>query len=419
MAADRPRAGDAPIAALLTPRGRGAVATIGFAGDAGRIDRARPPLFRAANGRPLAKQEIGRVIFGRWGEEPPEEVVVCRVDETIVEINCHGGDAAARRILRQLEAAGSAVVPANEFLVLTQDPLAAELADAVGRATTLRTATILLEQSSGRLRDELLALLAAADDPPRTREDRRTEFHSVRTSEDVALARGRSGTPSCGVLRERLDALLAWTRFGMHLTRPWSVVLAGRPNVGKSSLINALVGYARSIVFDQPGTTRDVVTAETAFEGWPVRLTDTAGLRSGADPLESAGIERAREQLAGADCRVLLIDTSGRPGESDRRLLAEWPEALVVAHKSDLPDAWGDAVPPGAIGVSSLTGAGVGELTAAIVRRLVPAVPEAGTAIPVTERQMRLLRAARRELVAGDYEAFCRRVAGCLSGAEE
>ena len=70
-------------------------------------------------------------------------------------------------------------------------------------------------------------------------------------------------------------------------------MLAGRPNVGKSSLTNALLGYTRSIVFDQPGTTRDVVTATTAIDGWPIEFSDTAGLREGSEPLEAAGIERA------------------------------------------------------------------------------------------------------------------------------
>ena len=91
------------------------------------------------------------------------------------------------------------------------------------------------------------------------------------------MHRGRAADLQAAAARIR--EWLAWEDFGLHLTRPWNVVLAGRPNVGKSSLINALLGYTRSIVFDQPGTTRDVVTAATAIDGWPIELSDTAGLR--------------------------------------------------------------------------------------------------------------------------------------------
>ena len=88
------------------------------------------------------------------------------------------------------------------------------------------------------------------------------------------------------------------------------MVIAGPPNVGKSSLINALLGFQRAIVFDLPGTTRDVVTAVTALDGWPVELSDTAGLRSSDDPLELAGIEQAHRQAAAADCLLLVFDAS-------------------------------------------------------------------------------------------------------------
>src|SRR5690606_16577637 len=90
--------------------------------------------------------------------------------------------------------------------------------------------------------------------------------------------------------RRRLAALVDRAPLGLHLTRPWHVALAGAPNVGKSSLLNAVLGYGRAIVFDQPGTTRDVLDAVTAIDGWPVRLTDGAGLRESVDALEAAGV---------------------------------------------------------------------------------------------------------------------------------
>ena len=140
------------------------------------------------------------------------------------------------------------------------------------------------------------------------------------------------------------------------------------------------------------------MTAETAFEGWPVRLIDTAGIREGADSLEQEGIARARTQVAKADCRLLLLDVSEPPREEDRALLAEWPHALIVAHKCDLTDAWGAKLPLSALRVSSLTGEGLQVLAERIVARLIPEVPQPGTAIPISQRQKTLLENAAAAL---------------------
>ena len=128
---------------------------------------------------------------------------------------------------------------------------------------------------------------------------------------------------------ERIDALLARERLGRHLTRPWSVVLAGRTNVGKSSLMNALAGYGRAIVHHAPGTTRDAVALATAIDGWPVELCDTAGLRAADDAVERAGIERARQRLAQADLVVLVADRSVPWSAEDQALADQWPARRV------------------------------------------------------------------------------------------
>ena len=187
----------------------------------------------------------------------------------------------------------------------------------------------------------------------------------------------------------RLQTLLARAPLGLHLVTPWRIVLAGRPNVGKSSLINALVGYTRAIVFDQPGTTRDVVTATTAIDGWPVELADTAGLREGQDELESAGIARAREQMAAADVLVLVFDVTQPWTEEDESLVAQWPEAVVVFNKCDLAAMAGDR--PGALFTSAVTRQGIEELIEALGRRLVADPPAAGSAVLFTERQVRMV----------------------------
>ena len=358
-----------PSAAVLTPGGRGAVATIRFAGDCRTIDAAG--VFHAANGRPLAAQTLGRICFGHWGRGSVEEVVVCRRDRTRLEIHCHGGDAAVRRILADLQGAGCTIQSASDQETALGGVFAAECIAALSRAATLRTADLLLEQTSGTLAASFAAL------------------QQIAPSDRSELCR-------------RLDRLLGWSRFGLHLCESWRVVLTGRPNVGKSSLINALLGYRRSIVFDEPGTTRDVLTAETAIDGWPVQLVDTAGLRATDEDLESAGIARARRQLEQADCRVILLDTGQPPVDEDFALLSEWTDPLIVAHKSDLPDRWGRHLPAGALRVSSITGAGVQELCDALIARLIPDLPPPGTPIPFTERQVTLLTHARSAALADD-----------------
>ncbi len=366
---------------LLTPRGRGAIATCRLQGDAALLD-AESPLFRAANGRPVAMQPINRICFGHWGNEAPEEVVLCRVDEAAMEIHCHGGAAAVQRILHDLHARGCRIETRQESLRPAMCLLDAECTEALTRATTLRTARILLEQQQGLLRRTIEQLVDAP----------------------VDVARG--GT----------SELLRWAEFGLHLTQPWKVVLCGRPNVGKSSLINALVGFARSIVFDQPGTTRDVVTIESAIDGWPVEFSDTAGLQDAAEQLESAGVDRARRQLAQADLRIVVLDISRPPTEADFHLLGKWPDDLLMANKFDLPNEWKAGIPPHAITASALTGTGIDLLTSRIGRVLVPECPAPGTPIPVCERQITEIQRASERLAAGDLAAFRGQLRRCLDG---
>lgn len=198
----------------------------------------------------------------------------------------------------------------------------------------------------------------------------------------------------------QLDRLMARAALGLHLTRPWQVVIAGPPNVGKSSLINSLVGYERAIVFDEPGTTRDVVTAQAAFDGWPVQLADTAGLRASDDPLETAGIQLAVAQAVAADCLLLVFDAP-QPWRAELdELIEKWPTALVVHNKCDL------AAPARAgMATSALNHLGIDELMLAIVAKLIPIVPAPGAAIPFTPAQVETLRTAREQLEQNNVEA--------------
>ncbi len=354
-------------AAVWTPSGRGAVATIRVQGDLATLSERIVGIFQTASDRSLEETPQQRIGFGQWGRDAAEDVVFCRTGSDACEIHCHGGNVAVRRILDDLKSLGCEVVDWRSQLQVERGVWECEHADALSRATTLRSAGWIAAQA-GRMERAIAEM---------------TEL----------VANGQRELAA-----SRANEMLAWANFGLHLTRPWEVVLAGRPNVGKSSLINALVGFDRSIVFDEPGTTRDVVTADTVFDGWAIRLSDTAGQRGSAQDLEAAGIARAREAFVNADERLLLLDISHPPHADDRQLLVEWPDAIVVAHKADLPDVWGEALPTNAIRVSSLQRTGLKELSSAIATRLVPQLPSEVETIPLTDRQCSELMAFRQPL---------------------
>jgi len=236
-----------------------------------------------------------------------------------------------------------------------EDPITAAARIALAEARTERTAAILLDQYHGALRRALDAI-------------------------ERALAGNE--IPSA---RQQIETLLARADLGLHLSRPWRVVLAGRTNVGKSSLINALVGYDRAIVHHTAGTTRDVVTAQTAVDGWPIELADTAGWNPSPGPLERAGVALAQQRLTEADLAVLVFDAAEPWSEADRGLADSLSAALLVHNKCDLPPHRGDR-PPG-LAVSARTGEGVGELVGQIADRLVPNPPPSGGAVPFTSEQ--------------------------------
>jgi tRNA modification GTPase len=365
---------------LLTSAGRGAVASVRVEGE-DAVDVVGG-MFRPAGRRLLAEQPVGRVLLGRWqSDDAGEEVVVSRRAADAVEIHCHGGHTAARAIVASLVERGCEEISWQEWTRGAEaDPIAAEARIALACAPTERAAMILLDQQEGALRgalDEIGRILARGDTPAAV---------------------------------EKIDSLVGWAAVGLHLVEPWTVVLAGRPNVGKSSLTNALVGYERAIVHPLPGTTRDVVAAAAAVEGWPIELADTAGIRAGGGPLEAAGIELARKRLAAADLVVLVFDAGQSWSADDEALARQWPEAVRVFNKCDLPPAVDEVRYPG-IRTCALDGRGLDELVPALAARLVPQAPGTGEGVPFLARHVDILTAARAALVAGDVKTALARLA--------
>lgn len=380
------------VCSVLTPPGRGAVAVVAVAGPQATL--AVNQFFYAKNRRPLAEQSIARIVYGTWSTTG-EDLVVCRLAADLVEIHCHGGSQAVGTVTSDLRQASCVEISWQDWLAREGgDSLKTEAQIGLAQAASARTAAILLDQFHGALERELTAI------------------RGLLANDAVAA-------------QQRLTALLSTAELGSHLTRSWQVVIAGKPNVGKSSLINALVGYQRAIVFDQPGTTRDVVTAATVIDGWPVTLSDTAGLHEATDELETAGIELARERLATADLVVWVLDaTEIEPnalasGEGVINVKSAIPEAsacgsaltlpakqLLVLNKIDRVNEWAGSA--GVIATSATMGVGIDELLAAISAALVPEVPPRGAAVLFTERQRVGVAEALAEYERGDVAAVGR-----------
>jgi tRNA modification GTPase len=387
-----------PHFAVLTPPGRAAIATIAVRGSDAIPLLAR--LFRPASGRPLTDFPIGHSIFCRLeiplpsgkgaegssageGISTSEHLVVGLLAPDELEIHCHGGTAAVEAICDALAAQGATqITPAAWAHQQETDRIAAETLLALSEARTERTAAILLDQYRGSLRRELNTI-------------------------DTALSKNDTATAKTAI-----DQLLSRSDLGLHLTKPWKVVIAGRPNAGKSSLMNAVLGYDRSIVWRDPGTTRDVLTATTAIDGWPLELFDTAGLRvvgravPASDPIESEGIARAHSQIAAADLVILIADTTA-PWDAalyQQVAAATHRPPLIVHNKCDLAPPPNDHRPPG-IETSAVTGNGIDKLCAAVATALVPSPPTPAAAVPFTVAQVAQLQAARCELKNGNLPA--------------
>jgi tRNA modification GTPase len=357
---------------LLTPPGRGAVATVRIEGP-GACDRVDAH-FRPASKRPIAELSSDRLAFGRFqlGTEVYDEVIVRQPEKHVVEIHCHGGPAVVERLIDVLTGEDGKRIPANDWLQATHaSPIAAAAHAALGNTTTLRAATILLDQYHGAL-DRAL----------------RETLDQLRREEVDAAA-------------DHIQQLLAVALCGCHLRRPWPVVLAGRPNVGKSSLMNALVGYSRAIVHETPGTTRDLVTAKTALNGWPVEFCDTAGLRAAEQAIEQQGIGLTHRQLESAALVLLVFDATNPWSEADAELCRLCPDALLVFNKIDLGEAAADSRPAGQA-VSAIKGHGIDHLIETIANRLVPSPPARQQAVPFLDGHVTALRAAAKALEKGD-----------------
>ncbi len=358
--------------AVLTPAGTGAIATLAVAGPtAWDAVKAR---FRPAKGTLPETPPVGRFWYGSLGDE-----VVVAVREEWIEVHCHGGRRVVRWMIEQFVQLGCEEV-SWEALGGAEPQLCKGVAPPLTQAPTLRTASILLDQYHGAFARAITDILASPEPLP------------------------------------LLTQLVQFADLGRHLVTPWKVVVAGAPNVGKSSLINALAGYQRSVVAPIAGTTRDIVTVTIALEGWPIELIDTAGMRTTSDPLEVAGIALSRNQILRADACLWVIDASNPTHGLPIRDFRLAGDAICVLNKCDHPAAQHFTDREGnELNVSALTGQGLPELVTALVHSLVPNPPAPGAAVPFTPVLADLVETAHRLLAAGEVGAARETLTACVS----
>jgi tRNA modification GTPase len=396
-----------PIVALATAPGRSALAIVRLSGRGAFVVAARvidgfqadPPRFaRLATFHAVDGSAIDRGLYTVFPGP------ASYTGDDLVELSCHGGLVVPVRLVAALQGAGARAAAAGEFTrrAVLNGKLDILQAEAVGDlidATAPAQAGAALRQLDGglsarlqELRERLLdaeALLGYDIDFP--------------GEDDGPVPPARIATALEGAA-EAAERLLATAPAGERLREGALIVLAGRPNAGKSSLFNALLGSERALVTETAGTTRDTIEAHTSFLGWPVRLADTAGLRSATERVEQLGVEVSRRWLGAADL-VLLCVEAGRPPGPDETAIAAARPTLVVRTKADLSPA--DA---GDLAVSSLTGLGLDQLRRTAGERLFGAQVQLADLEPALTRERHVealrraldaLRAARPHLQSG------------------
>ncbi|HSV16963.1 MAG TPA: tRNA uridine-5-carboxymethylaminomethyl(34) synthesis GTPase MnmE [Casimicrobiaceae bacterium] len=397
------------IAAVATPPGRGGIGVVRVSGA-----KVEPLILALLDAVPAARHATYATFRDADGAPIDRGIALyfpapgSYTGETVLELHAHGSPAALRRLLARCVELGARLAEPGEFtrraylngkVDLAQAESVADLIDAA-TATAARAAARSL---TGEFSAAVHAMVAALTELRMV-----TEASLDFPEEDLEFVLAADAVTRLAALRADLARLLARARTGVRLREGLTIVLAGAPNVGKSSLLNRLVREDAAIVSAVPGTTRDPVERPVELGGIPLTIVDTAGLRDTDDPVELIGIERTRAALARADLTLLLVDARAQGASlhpADARLLEQLPRAvprIIVHNKSDLAGATPRIESRDAqthAWTCALTGAGVAELEACMLA--MAGIDAAGEdSFIARERHLCALREAAGHLVA-------------------
>ncbi len=391
------------IVAIATPPGNGGIGIVRLSG---------PDAFPIASQLFRGDLESHRMRHGQIVDEagaPVDDVVVlpyCAPNsytgEDVIEFCCHGGSLTLAAVVRLCLAQGARPAEPGEFtkraflngkLDLAQAEAVCDLIVAgaeAQRRLALRQIEGELSRCVGEVRDRLMSVLAAAE-------------AAVDFSEEVGELDTVAARANLDQALKTVDELLAGFAQGRLVREGAVVAIVGLPNVGKSSLLNALVGTERAIVTSVPGTTRDTIEDQINLEGVPVTLVDTAGLRETSDVVEEIGVRRTREAVSSADLVMLLLSPDDWETPSNDELLDRMP--LVVLNKADIAgEETMSAVRqrfPGMVEVSATQRTGLDQLRHELRRRLLGDVP-VESALVSRERHQHALLEARGAIAHGN-----------------
>lgn len=396
------------IAAISTPQAAGGIGVVRISGPEARAVAGR--VFRSAHGKTLDAIKGYTALYGRVfdGEGDIDEAIALNfrapasfTGEDVVELSCHGGLYVMRRVLKAVFAAGASPAGPGEFtrraflngkMGLTEAESVMQIISAQG----VEAGKVALAGHDGALEKRIHAiretLLSAAA---------HLEAWADYPDDDIPQVNETELKQTLAQTRTDLEKLLAQFDAGKAIREGVNTVIAGRPNVGKSTLMNLLSGCERSIVTEYAGTTRDIVEETVLLGGVPLHLADTAGIRSTSDPVEQIGVDRAKERVQTAQLVLAVFDSSQELNEEDIALMETVKDAPAVAviNKSDLENRidlpYIEKTFQQVVYISALSGDGLEALKEAVAAILKTNELDPSGGILFTERQR---DAARRAL---------------------